>query len=182
MAKISNIPKVGEFILLRSDNTEIDLQVTNITANHTLDGHSKIVVEGFPHRERSGMEYTGGSYPSNGIGNYVSWNGHITTAGAMSGYSIGAYTSDPGAQKQTVKFNIKRQGMNVDINTIETVDGTKAQIVLYAGTKKVIAWESEAFEDDEDLSAKGAQTADVKAKKAAEGHAKSVLKAVFSQT
>lgn len=179
MAKISNIPKVGEFILLRGDNTEIDLQVTNITANHTLDGHSKIVVEGFPHRERQRMESP--SYPSNGIGNYVGYSGNITTAGAMSGYSIGAYTSDPGAQKQTVKFNIKRQGMNVDINTIETVDGTKAQIVLYAGSKKVIAWESEAFEDDEDLTAKGAQTADQKAKKAAEGHAKSVLKAVFSQ-
>jgi len=173
MAKISNIPKVGEFVILDLNRSQIDLQVTQVRADHTLDGHSKIVIEGFPHRERA-MEHTG-----------------------VSGYAAGSSFTVPsyqtiGITPNTVSFDVgvdfakkdlaRSKGMDVDINTIETVDGTKAQIVLYAGSKKVIAWESEAFEDDEDLSAKGAQTADVKAKKAAEGHAKGVLKAVFSQS
>jgi len=175
MAKISNIPKVGEFLILDLNRTQIDLQVTNVRMDSDFSGHSKIVIEGFPHRER--MMNSG--YTSNSIS--------YGTIGASTIGTTDVFGWDGNGGMYTTKapINIKKtpsKGMDVDINTIETVDGTKAQIVLYAGSKKVIAWESEAFEDDEDLSAKGAQTADVKAKKAAEGHAKGVLKAVFSQS
>lgn len=119
------------------------------------------------------------TYPTNGIGNYIGHNGNIT-GNSITGGWVSTTPAQPG---QSVKImSTHSKGMDVDINTIETVDGVKAQIVLYAGSKKVIAWESEAFEDDEDLSVKGAQTGEVKAKKSAEGHAKSVLKSVFSQS
>lgn len=168
MAKISNIPKVGEFLILRTDRSEIDLQVTKVhmsSNSYGPDLHSLVTVEGFAHRERASMESP--TYPNNGFGNYIGVSGNLTT--------------QPG---QTVKImqTPAGKGMDVDITSIETVDGVKAQIVLHAGSKRVIAWESEAFEDDEDLSVKGAQTAEVKAKKAAEGHAKSVLKTLFSQS
>jgi hypothetical protein len=186
MARISNRPKVGEFLILKTDRTEVDLQVTSVDVRSTMDGHSTIHVEGFPHRERvvgvqgiSGMgmvannmaNYVTNEYPANGVGNYIG------NAGTIS------FTQPVGMDyvKQQLKTTGSK-GMDVDITSIETVDGTKAQIVLYAGSKRVIAWESEAFEDDEDLSVKGAQTAEVKAKKAAEGHAKSVLKTIFSQS
>lgn len=167
MAKISNIPKVGEFLILKTDRTEVDFQVTNVNVsanNYGPEMHHRVTIEGFPHRERA-MDY---GITSNSISYGTIGVGHTGQ------YSVGIDFAK--------KDLAKSKGMDVDINTIETLDGTKAQIVLYAGSKKVIAWESEAFEDDEDLSAKGAQTADVKAKKAAEGHAKSVLKAVFSQS
>jgi hypothetical protein len=193
MARISNRPKVGEFLILKTDRTEIDLQVTSVDVRSTMDGHSTIHVEGFPHRERvvsnqgiSGMgmvannmaDYVSNTYPQNGVGNYVGNGGWISTTTAQSGQGISITPSED-------LLKIRKtpgKGMDVDITSIETVDGTKAQIVLYAGSKRVIAWESEAFEDDEDLSVKGAQTAEVKAKKAAEGHAKSVLKTIFSQS
>jgi len=170
MAKISNIPKVGEFFILRGDGsmTEIDFQVTRVDLMAGLEGHSKVVIEGFPHRERAMTD---------------SWT--IANTGSQTFPAYATVGIVPNETIKQMKFSTSTKtgkGMDVDINTIETVDGTKAQIVLYAGSKKVIAWESEAFEDDEDLSAKGAQTADVKAKKAAEGHAKGVLKAVFSQS
>lgn len=174
MAKISNIPKVGEFYILGDGHREIDFQITSVVQNCTLGGHATLTIEGFPHRERQMVNSV--SYPSSGLDGYVAFTG---TTGTIPPYQ--SVTIQPNQAIKQMKFK-NDKGMTVDINTIETVDGIKAQIVLYAGSKKVIAWESEAFEDDEDLSAKGAQTGDVKAKKAAEGHAKSVLKALFSQS
>lgn len=174
MAKISNIPKVGEFVVLHhtTNGPQLDIQVTHVSTSSTWAGDlPKVNIEGILMRERDMANSV--SYPSNGIG-------YATFSGTIPPYQ--SVTIQPNQAVKQMKFVKDDKGMTVDINTIETVDGIKAQIVLHAGSKKVIAWESEAFEDDEDLSAKGAQTGDVKAKKAAEGHAKSVLKALFSQS
>ena len=69
------------------------------------------------------------------------------------------------------------KGMTVQIKTVETIDGTKAQIVLQVGVQNIIVWESEAFQDKktDDSFTPAASIA----QQAAEDHAKGVLRDVF---
>lgn len=110
---------------------------------------------------------------------YVTHTGNITVG---SPYSVPGYTtlvSQPTVTFDAYEDKKIKKGMAVQIKTIETVDGTKAQIVLSVGTKNVIAWESEAFEDTGEGDS--LVTASSQAQKAAESHAKDVLKKVFNQ-
>lgn len=171
MARQRLVPKQGEFWTLKSGIGEADLQVTNVNTTSTMDGAHTVNIEGVVMRQRMGEQPPQYSVNTSGV-----HSGYIADS-----YSVPAYPTTPNIKFNTgtIKFTIddKDKGMAVDIKTIDTLDGVKAQIVLSVGTKSVIAYETEAFEDDEDLE-KGL-TAQVKAKNAAEAHAKTVLKRTF---
>lgn len=168
----SKIPKRAEFWMLKNERGEVaDFQVTSVSTSSDYSGAgSTITIKGVMMRQRMEMAES----PS-----YVTHTGNITVG---SPYSVPGYTTL--VSQPTVTFDAYddkkiKKGMAVQIKTIETVDGTKAQIVLSVGTKNVIAWESEAFEDTGEGDS--LVTASSQAQKAAESHAKDVLKKVFNQ-
>lgn len=167
---MAKIPKPGESWTLSSGIGAADLRIVDVCWTTQMGEYPEVTIKAIAVESHMGTEVSGGGYARQS----PTWTNTNTISFAPGDIYASVDTG------KTYKFNKVgfEKGMAVEIKIVETVDGTVAQIVLTVGTKRVICWQSEAYEDV--VEGDKTTTASELAQKSAEAHAKDVLKRLFA--